>query len=308
MFGLAVMVAALAADAGTSLEIRGETTCPNPDGVRKQLEPLAPRPWPSEAAVKLVVLAEARGDIIVTLFGPALELLEERRLAPYPSCDERARAAAIVVASWLTALPPAAPPTVPFARSAAPTLGRAAAPSAPGRTLSFQASAAALASLSAETVAPGLLVEVALRPRAGRWSLSLGGLLEGQHHKAFGDGQATWWRLGAGAGAAWRAVRGRIWLDLGATFLVTRLAIAGTEFANNTGGATWDVGAAGGMRLGYGSRRVQPWLGAWAVGWGGRQNLYIAGEVAADATRGEIPRLDALFGIGATIGAPGETY
>ena len=123
MFGLGVMVAAaLAADAVATLEIRGETSCPTPDAVRKQLEPLAPRPWPSEAAVKLVVLADGKDGVVATLFGPALDLLEERRLGPYSSCDEQARAAAIVIAAWLTALPAAVPPTVPLALSAASTV------------------------------------------------------------------------------------------------------------------------------------------------------------------------------------------
>ena len=46
-------------------------------------------------------------------------------------------------------------------------------------------------------------------------------------------------------------------------------------------------------------------LGAWAVGWGGTQSVHIAG---GDAVQGEIPRLDALFGVGATFGAPNETF
>ena len=171
--------------------------------------------------------------------------------------------------------------------------------------MSFQATAAALASVSADTIAPGLLVEAALAPRGTRWSLSLAGLLGGKHHKGLGDGQATWWRWGALAGAGWRAVRGSIWLDLRGALLVTRLGIEGTGFANNTGGTTWDVGGAFGARLGYGAGRVQPWLGAWAVGWTGTQNIHIAG---GDAVQGEIPRLNALFGVGATFGAPDETF
>ena len=312
MFGLAVMVAAaLSADAVTSLEIRGETTCPDPAGVRKQLEPLTPRPWPSEAAVKLVVLAAPSdaggqgGDVVVTLFGPTLELLEERRLARYPSCDERARAAAIVIAAWLTALPAGAPPTMGLAASPPLTVGRVAPPVSSGRPLQLRAAAAALAALSSEGgVAPGLWAEVAAAPRGARWSLSLAGLLHGTHRKPLGDGQATWWRWGAGAGGAWRAVPGEAWLDLHGAVLATRLGIAGAGFTNNAGGTTWDVGATVGARLGYRWSLVQPWLGAWVVGWGGTQDIHIAGA----APRGEIPRVDAMLGLGATFGAANETF
>jgi hypothetical protein len=261
--------------------------------------------------VKVVVLSETkdaqqnRAEVVVTLFGPTLELLEERHIARYSSCDEQARAAAIVIAAWLTALPAASTPTVPLPPSATPTVRRAPAPPlAPWPPPSFQASAAALASLSADTFAPGLMIEAEMVPRGSRWSLSLAGVLNGKHHRALGIGEATWWRWGAGAGAAWRAVRGGVWLDLRGAFLVTRLGIAGTGFENNTGGTTWDLGGALGARLGLGSRYVQPWLGAWAVGWAGTQNVHIAG----DAVQGEIPRLEALLGLGATFGAPTETF
>jgi hypothetical protein len=134
--------------------------------------------------------------------------------------------------------------------------------------------------------------------------LSLAGLLHGTHRKPLGEGQATWWRWGAGVGGAWRAVPGEAWLDLHGTVLVTRLGIAGAGFPNNTGGTTWDVGATVGARLGYRWSLVQPWLGAWAVGWAGTQNIHVAGA----APRGEIPRIDGLLGLGATFGAANETF
>jgi hypothetical protein len=56
--------------------------------------------------------------------------------------------------------------------------------------LSFQASAAALASLRADTFAPGLMIEAAIAPHGSRWSLSLAGLLDGKHHRALGGGEA----------------------------------------------------------------------------------------------------------------------
>ncbi len=97
---------------------------------------------------------------------------------------------------------------------------------------------------------------------------------------------------------------GRLWLDLRGALLVSRLSITGAGFSDNTGATTWDVGGALGTRLGLALPRLRPWLGAWAVGWGGTQAVHVAG----DAARGELSRWQAFFGLGATFGAGGETF
>jgi hypothetical protein len=315
MVGLAVLfAAALAADAVASLEIRGETTCPDPEAVRSQLRPLAPGPWPSEDAVKVVVLGDAKGDdknrgaLVVTLFGPGLELLEERRLAPYASCEERARAAAVVIAAWLTSLPVGATAAMRLAGAPVPTADFGVATqtqaTAPPSPLLFRGTAAALVSVTPDGTAPGLLIEAAMLSRQGRWALSVAGLYTGRHRKSVGMGEGIWRRWGGAAGGSWQAVRRRLWLDLRGELLVTRLDIVGRGFPTNTGGTTWDLGAAAGMRLGYGRGHVQPWLGAWAVGWAGTQNVHVSGA----AERQEIPRVEALLGAGATFGGRRETF
>jgi len=316
MVGLAVLVAAvLAGDPLAALEIRGETSCPQPEDVRAQLQPLAPSAWPAEAAIKSVVLAEAgdrqtgRASLVVTLFGKSHEMLEERRLLLYPTCDERARAVAVVLASWLTALPSGAPLAMQLTKAAPPPAPAvvlvAPVPASAAPAIAVNASAAALASVATDGVAPGVMVEATLAPSDARWSGSLAGLLEGTHSKSVGGGQATWWRWGGVAGGAWKVVRGRVWLDVRAAFLFTRLHIAGTGFPSNTAGTTWDLSAALGTRLGYAGSRLQPWLGAWAVGWGGAQNVHLVGS---DTPRDALPRFEALFGLGATFGASPATF
>jgi hypothetical protein len=313
MFGLAILIAAaMATDAVATLEITGETNCPTPDAVRSQLQPLTPRPWPRDAAVTSVVLARDkdrgtdRDSLVVMLFDASHQLLEERRLALYPGCDERARAVAVVVASWLTALPAASPAMVrlPPMPEASPTVVRGTPPAGSRPGFAVTGAAAALASVVAGGLAPGVMIEAAIAPPDQQWSVSLAGLLEGTHRMSIGDGQATWWRWGGAVGGGWRPVRGRIWLELRAAFLLTRLHIAGAGFTNDTGATTWDPGGTVATRLGYAWPRVRPWLGAWAVGWGGTQNVHLVG----DATRGQIPRFQALFGVGATFGTRSATF
>lgn len=309
MFGLALVLAAAtaasAAAAATEPEIRGETVCPTPAAVSAVLKPLVPRSARTPGSPQLVLLAAQGETVVVRLFGDGLQLLDERRLPPSLPCDERARAAAVVIASWLTPLPQVTPPPIDVG---AGKPGAAVTHSSPGgastgRVL-FAASAAALASLTIEGVAPGLFVEGSVRPRGAAWSLSLEGLFEGAHRQAVGGGEATWRRLGIGLSGGRRWARGRRRVEVRVGLLLTRLDIQGSRFSDNRSGVSTDVGGAASTRAGISLGAVQPWVGLWAVGWVGTQRLDVTGVVAS----AEIPRAEALLGLGATFGGHSETF
>lgn len=312
MASMSPLIALFAAAAGAfaevpPIEVRGDTACPSAAAVSLALQPLLPEQAGPSGPTQMALLLEQGAGVTVQLFGPELRLLEERTLPPASSCDERARVAAVIIASWLTPLPKVAlgpidlGPAVEPGRS--PSI-RLSSPAVRDSSPAFSVSAAALASVTSEGVTPGLLLEVSVRRARSPWALSVDGLLEGTHRTAVAGGEGAWRRLGVGVLGGRRWVSGRAFMEAQLGLLLSSLLIEGAGFTSNFSGAALDVGGAACARSGLKLAALAPWVGACAVGWGGTQRLEVTGAGAST----EISRLESLIVVGASFGRGTETF
>jgi len=192
---------------------------------------------------------------------PRLELTAPRAEAP------RAPAAAPV------------PPPSPPAATSPPTAGIAARPAGASESTNaagadhfrFEAGAGFRALLPDPR--PGLLLEAALRKRAGGWGarLTLGGAW--WSHTTLGPGQVSWTRLAAGLGLVHGWSGRRLFLDVHEELLAAALFAEGRGYDESLRRKAFDPGVGLGVRAGISMGGVRLWVDGGVAWWPIQQTL-----------------------------------
>src|SRR5881394_4197705 len=94
-----IVFAVVAGAAGAPLQVTGASTCPSPADVEAAVAGLI-EPDTRGQAADVVTLSDAGGALVVNLRRASGEPIGEKRLEAGTSCEERARAAAVVIAAW----------------------------------------------------------------------------------------------------------------------------------------------------------------------------------------------------------------
>jgi hypothetical protein len=291
MPGMWMALALAALEAGPGLAFRGDETCPSPGEVERAFAEIDRRPAGEPAGREPVVveIAASPPGALLRFFGGDGGLVGERRLPPELPCDDRARAAAVIIAARLTRLPgePVKPPRLP-------ALEATVAASVP-RPWGPELEVAAQGALAGSSAAGGAQIGAALAGGAG--VLRMGLLYLTPHHVRVGAGEAAWSRLALALGYGRRAGWGASTGEVSVNGVLSALRIEGRDFRQNERHIAVHPGAAIAARLG---RRVGPRLQLWAgvtlAGWLRRQELFVrdgAGQAA-------VPRLEALGALGVT--------
>jgi hypothetical protein len=301
-FGSFVTAAVLA---GPVVVIESALDCPAAGQVSEELERIVPNAAGTPPQDRALLSSED-GVLLVHLRAPDGTLLGERRIVAEGSCNERARAVAVILGTWLTdihpeyrsALPLPAP--APEQPTQAPAANPPAAAPSPQRPPPLQRPAplqpaplpARLADRDVATskqaaarrwsgaLAIGFGLSEAGAVLAGALSASYAPERTGLGAAAFavltlpaerslGSGTVSSFRWPLGAGPLLRVQGRRAFFDVSAGPMVGWLHVAGEGFSENRSADDAAAGAFGRVRLGLGWPRFRPFVEAGLLGWFG---------------------------------------
>jgi hypothetical protein len=271
-----------AAPASAAIEIDSDSSCPTADMVRGALVALGGVSPPRPAAVSI---RDTTDGLQVRFQWNAGRPADVRSVPASADCDQRARAAAVVIASWVGALPaaPAAGPVGPTATTHTappPTV----VPVEEGRRWWF---GLGLGAGSGGGVAPGARLELSRTPAGDRglgWTVAVQTTLP--RSRSVGGGTSSWFRpaLMAAAFFAWPVGASVLSADLGPA--VTPTFAWGSGYPSNKTDQALSVGLNAGGRLQLGRGPSRPWLEIRLIRWLTAQRLRFdstaSGPVTAD--------------------------
>ena len=266
--------------------ITTDSDCPSARDIGSYLSVLLPGALSQAGAVNVTA---APDGLVVELRPEDPGFGAQRSLAVVGTCEERARAAAVVIATWWPAKPTRIQSTTPETSTVAKS----------GATEKHQLALVPgiFASVVSGSMAPGLRVEALWL----RWSPAIGPRLAvsgtSRHGGALGDGQAHFTRAAAEFGVAYA---GRtLGLDAGA--LASLFWIEGSGFNVNQKATGFAAGTTAGARVGWSFRRFQPWLGLRGILWPQSQRIYILQPSTNIETSRSLPHWELQLGAGIAL-------
>jgi hypothetical protein len=295
-----ILCAAVAGSANPPIEIWGATTCPAPADVEAALPGLIERS--DQTPIADVVELTPDGDsVLLTLRGASRESLGEKRLDAALSCDERARAAAVVIAAWEAKLDPQAgalvvPPSPAGAAPAAVEQTQMPPIDMPPPPTRVETGVSVAGSINGTTLAPAAIIEVAVARPFASLIPTVAGLFVGSHSMPVGPGDGTWRRFGLVATVGSRRNLPPVYVEARGGGALTWLDISGSSYPLNASGVTFDPGLTIGVRGGLRLAHFHWWLDAAAMFWPRGQEVYVGGSPGSAL----LPRAEALLGLGAS--------
>lgn len=259
------------------LVIDGDAICPTAAEVSARFSSLLP---PSVAgalgaegdAGRDRARIDAVEDMVeIVLRGPDGTLIGRRRLRAQGPCDERARVAAIVLATWESDVHPAferpvAPPLETPPQRAATDVVKPLSPVVPPARVNWDLGVGVTGSLAGGALVAGARLTGALLGRGGLGAqVAMGG--EGDRSTEAGMGQAVWSRYTAGVGPAYRRSLGAWAIDADVMVVAALFRVHGEQYPVSYQGRGWDGGASAGVRLIAPGRSWRPWLSVDATRW-----------------------------------------
>jgi hypothetical protein len=300
-----ILAAVISDPSSAAVDITGTSRCPSAADVESALQGLiAPRD--PELAADRATLTDDGPSVIVALQRASGEAVGEKRLDGAESCEQRARAAAVVIAAWEARLAAPAQALVvvepgPPAPGPGPAAVVAQSPSPPAMILPspprlrVEPGVTVAAAINGTTLAPAAAVDVAFTRPDALLIPAVGALVVGSHTKAVGPGQGTWRRYGLLATVGSRTTWSATWFEARIGVAATLLDISGSSFPSNGSGFSFDPGVPIGARFGVRTRPVRWWIDAMVAFWPRAQTLFVSGDPGSTT----LPRGEALLGLGA---------
>jgi hypothetical protein len=240
--------------------IASNSDCPSSRAIESNLSLLLPGGAGPPGTVRVVGLPD-RLLVELSPDGPAGS--SQRAVAVEGDCEERARAAAILIATWW--------PTA-SGEQPRPEAPRLEAPVALPRLLTQRKlglSAGGLVSAVSDGVTPGARAEVSLAWQRLGFRVALSGT--GPQGGSLGRGKADWWRLSGESGPTYGAGRWRV--DAG--LVASAFFVQGSSFAENQRSTGYSVGATAGLRVAGKLGPMLPWLELRGIWWPASQRIYV---------------------------------
>jgi hypothetical protein len=297
------LVLTLALGASDKLVITSDSDCPDRAAIAAAVEPLID---PAGVAGGTVAVQATPSQLIVELAGSGGDP-QRRVLASAGDCRARARAVAVVVASWLGGAPAGGAVSAPRISSAPRERRSVSAPVAlatsdaavgPRR---FSLGLGVLGALDGQGSQAGLHVEAALdRPR-GPWIATLGLVAAPARDLSVGQGRARWMRPRALLGVAVPLVDGAVRIALGGGPTVGVLRVEGHDFDVDRTESTLSFGAHTGLRAGARFGPVELWADLRAHVWPVRQQIVNQRESPDEPARAALPTWEAHLTLGASV-------
>jgi hypothetical protein len=262
--------------------VTSASDCPSARDIDSNLAVLLPGQTvlPGTAAVR----PEADG-LVVDLQPANPAFAAQRSVVVGSNCEDRAKAAAVVIATWWPVEP------------AGPRQGAGALAAQEERVRRFAVAAAGYASIVSGSVAGGARVEASFAPWGTAFGVRLAAGGTAAHANTLSQGQASWSRasLEIGPTYAYRFLH----VDAGA--VGSLLWVAGSGFSENRSAS----GAAAGMTLGVRAAaqagRAQPWLELRGIAWPQSQQMNVTDSATGLQSSRPLPHAELQLGAGVAI-------
>jgi len=312
-----------------AVAVEGTLDCPSAARVSDELEQIIPGVARAAVDDRAIVVSDA-GVLLVLLRAADGSVLGERQVVVEGTCEEQARAVAVILGAWITDIHPEYRSALPLPSVSE---GAPAATEAPAATATGEPSAAP-APQGAPPIRRPLIERSRLVRRdqalpgtaARRWSIAAGvgveiadagavaaGSLSGSYapnrsgfggtafvlaaapaERAVGAGRASAFRWPLGLGALARVQGREACLDVSAGPTLGWLHVEGDEFASNRAADDVVAGAFGRVRLGARWSSFRPFFEAGVLGWFGRSTIAAQQPVSEI----ELPAIEAFFLLG----------
>ena len=214
---------------------------------------------------------------------------DERSIAVGSGCEDRAKAAAVAIATWW--------PTRPAAKDVISEPAEAAPADRHARARTVSVAVGGFASLISGGAAPGVRAEAQWAPWARPLAFRLDLAGTGAHGGALGPGQVQFRRLASEVGLAWS--RGPLRLD-GAGVLGL-LFVEGQGYPSNQQSSGISLGLSAGARLSWSLGRLAPWLELRGVGWPQSQRIVVADSARGTQSDWTLPHWELQCGAGISV-------
>jgi hypothetical protein len=235
--------------------VASNSSCPSARDIESHLSVLLPMQI-AQPGTALVIGLPDRLLVDLRPEGPAAGA--QQSVAVEDDCDQRARAAAIVIATWWPSEPGAQP-------------GREN--QAVARQLAkrdwLALSLGIFASAVSGSVAPGARVEVSARQRRLGFRVALGATAS--QGGSLGNGRVDWRRASGELGPTYGP--GRLRVDAG--LVASVFSMRGSNFAQNQGSTGITAGATAGLRVAWAFGAMLPWLELRGIWWPLSQRSYV---------------------------------
>ena len=265
--------------------VSSDSNCPSASDIEDNLSVLLP----AEMVRPGTVAVMSRPDgLAIHLQPEGTEQSEERSITVGSACEERAKAAAVAIATWW--------PTQPAPRdiTPAPVAPTLATPTPRPKAHVVTVAAGGFASLIAGSAAPGVHAEVAWAPWASALAFRLDLAGTGSHGASLGPGQVQFRRLASEVGAAWS--RGPLRLDGAA--VVSLVSAEGQGYAPNQQSNGASLGLSAGARLSWKIGRWAPWLEMRGVAWPQSQRIVVTDSATGTRSQRSLPHVEMQLGAG----------
>jgi hypothetical protein len=286
----------LGAAGGLSIETAGR--CPEAEAVSRQLEGLLPAPAEAAVETRRVLLREQRNGVLrLSLLDTEGQVVAERTVA-VRGCDERAQAAAVIVAAWQSRLRTTTESAAIVTPSAVALTQPAPAAPAGARIRLTELGVGAWVAATATSVAPGA-VAFATLGRGGPLRPLVGASAGAAQRQPVGAGSISWSRwtalLGAETPVAGFASAA---LEAGGALALARTRLVGAGFDENARGTRLDPGLAVQLRA-HATGRAGAWLSLSTLLWPRAQRIVVSGSSAWR----DLPRWEFSLGAGVSWSA-----
>jgi hypothetical protein len=268
--------------------IASHLDCPSSRDIESQLSVLLS----DTAQPGTVVVSAATDGLLVDLRPENSAFAATRTLTVGSDCEERARAAAVIISTWwpVTGASPR-PPELTATVSAEPAATYTHA-------RSFGLGVGTFASLVADGVAVGGRLEADWLPRWARgFGLRTSTAYTASHTSPVGQGQAQWSRATAEIGATYSLGHARF--DAGAVASLFWIHGTGFEVSQRSEGSA--VGATLGARMGWPWGRVVPWIEMRGFLWPQSQTIYVLDATTGSKKTHVLPHAELQLGGGIAL-------
>lgn len=275
----------------SSIQVESTARCLSSGEIQEQLALLRLEP----GASRVVVVEEEANLLRVRLIDADQKVLAERMLEPAPSCDARAMAVAVVIASWegrfrAPAIEPLELP--PQRKSPLAATPRPSVDPPEWEPLRLELRAGAV--VSPVPFAPGALAAVQLGWGASPWRGEAGLVVLASRELALAEGWGRWQTTSLLLGATRQFHLGELRVDASAHAIGSMLAVSGMGFAVNRDTVAAESAVGLGVAVSRRMGRLRPFLSLEAVTRTGRQVMRVDGFEEGQ----ELPRVELWLSLG----------
>jgi hypothetical protein len=286
--------------ASAATRVSSDSNCPSSDAVSVRLLGLLPAGGPENASARVHVDAQSMLIEVTTPGEPA----RQRTVPLAPDCEERTEMAALIIASWLDAMPvgTVGTPGIPVtqAPAAAPSgtteSGGSPSPEPPWDGGRILAGAGLLGMADKQTVSPGLVLCASMPELIANFGLALEASVGLYRDVTVGAGTARYWRPTVALQASADLYRSRWLLRAVAGPALGILTVSGSGYEKSSTETTVMWGADLGLVLALAGQHREAWISVAAMTW--PQGRGIRSKPEGPGSQVGLPEWEARLSVG----------